>query len=308
MNQRILFCNVAYMQNYDVDIFPETPINGGRYVEENNDAFEKYNFHFYEDGYCRGFVESGYVDGVGGRAREIHIENIDQAFAKKGSISDVTVVFCAKIETGKTVIVGWYKNATVYRGREFHEGRMYNILAKQDDVKCIKEKERNFVVPRAKTSDFGFGQTNYWFANEPAAKDFIQNVLAYIDRTLPDNRNPFDELPSEYSESGIAKKVPVNKYERNREARERCLKKYGAKCAICGFASGEQYGEQFAGVIQVHHIVPISEIKADYKINPDTDLIPVCPNCHMILHTKSKTTGKEPTIDEVRSYIKASDK
>lgn len=28
------------------------------------------------------------------------------------------------------------------------------------------------------------------------------------------------------------------------------------------------------------------EIHDEYEVNPETDLISVCPNCHMILHSK----------------------
>ncbi|MGB8698791.1 MAG: HNH endonuclease, partial [Thermosynechococcaceae cyanobacterium] len=37
----------------------------------------------------------------------------------------------------------------------------------------------------------------------------------------------------------------------------------------------------------VHHIKPISEIGESYIVDPVTDLIPVCPNCHAVIHLKS---------------------
>lgn len=60
------------------------------------------------------------------------------------------------------------------------------------------------------------------------------------------------------------------------------------------------YGEAGKGLIHIHHVVPISSIKAEYQIDYEKDLIPVCPNCHAMIHRK-----KEPyTIEEVRSmYI-----
>jgi len=36
----------------------------------------------------------------------------------------------------------------------------------------------------------------------------------------------------------------------------------------------------------VHHIKPISEIGEDYLVDPVRDLVPVCPNCHRMLHIK----------------------
>lgn len=80
--------------------------------------------------------------------------------------------------------------------------------------------------------------------------------------------------------------VVSNKYERNIEAKRKCILHYGCKCQICGFDFEKVYGKEFYGKIHVHHIVPISSIKEEYIIDPINDLIPVCPNCHMVLHSK----------------------
>ena len=77
------------------------------------------------------------------------------------------------------------------------------------------------------------------------------------------------------------------------------MKIHGYKCAICGFDAKEVYGNEFEGKIHVHHITPIHEVGIEYKVNPLTDLIPVCPNCHMILHTKVK--GKEPSVEDLKN-------
>lgn len=56
------------------------------------------------------------------------------------------------------------------------------------------------------------------------------------------------------------------------------------------------------GFIHVHHIVPLHTIKSDYVVNCATDLIPVCPNCHAILHKSVK--GKFLTAEELREIFK----
>ena len=76
------------------------------------------------------------------------------------------------------------------------------------------------------------------------------------------------------------------RYERNPKARKICLDYYGYKCQICEFESKNVYGEIFKNKIHVHHIIPVADIKKDYIVDPIKDLIPVCPNCHMILHCK----------------------
>ena len=42
---RILFCNIAWMKEYrGNEDGKDTPLNGGSYVDETGDAYEKYNF------------------------------------------------------------------------------------------------------------------------------------------------------------------------------------------------------------------------------------------------------------------------
>ena len=93
------------------------------------------------------------------------------------------------------------------------------------------------------------------------------------------------EEKDEYMEGGLSR-VEVNKYERNPINRELCLAENGYSCKICGFNFEEIYGEMGHNYIHVHHIVPVSSIKEEYLINPTTDLIPVCPNCHAMIHSK----------------------
>jgi 5-methylcytosine-specific restriction endonuclease McrA len=114
---------------------------------------------------------------------------------------------------------------------------------------------------------------------------------------------PSEELPSEmgYVE-GAAHPVLVNAYERNRQAREKCLRHYGRTCVVCGFNFEARYGESAAGYIQVHHIVPIAQVGKEYRLNPIADLRPVCPNCHAVIHRR------EPpfSIEEVKHMLRKS--
>ncbi len=87
----------------------------------------------------------------------------------------------------------------------------------------------------------------------------------------------------QYYEGGI-NRVEINKYERNPVNRELCLAANGYKCRICGFDFEKVYGAIGHNFIHVHHIAPVSEHKEEYLIDPVNDLIPVCPNCHAMLH------------------------
>lgn len=88
------------------------------------------------------------------------------------------------------------------------------------------------------------------------------------------------------SEGAVYSEV-VNRYERSRYNRALCLKYYGFMCRGCGDQLAEKYGPIGTDVIHVHHIVPVSAMGGSYQLNPIKDLIPLCPNCHNIVHKKN---------------------
>lgn len=110
----------------------------------------------------------------------------------------------------------------------------------------------------------------------------------------------YDEMDlNEVYVEGSVVIVQVNRYERNQEARQKCIDMHGCQCKICGFDFEKVYREAGKGLIHVHHVIPISSIKEEYRIDEQKDLIPVCPNCHAMIHRK-----KNPySIDEIREMI-----
>ena len=110
-----------------------------------------------------------------------------------------------------------------------------------------------------------------------------------------------DEDPDQLFTEGAQCSIVADRYERSRSARQACLQANGTVCAICGFDFAKAYGAEFAGIIQVHHITPISEIGHEYHVDPVHDLIPVCPNCHVALHSKP---GGTYTPDELRALLR----
>lgn len=98
--------------------------------------------------------------------------------------------------------------------------------------------------------------------------------------------------PVQYLE-GATKKIAVNYYERSAVARAQCIKHYGCRCVVCGFDFEEVYGELGKAFIHVHHVVPLSEIKENYTVNPIEDLRPVCANCHAIIHRTAPALSLE---------------
>ncbi|MCK9426014.1 MAG: HNH endonuclease [Ignavibacteriaceae bacterium] len=107
------------------------------------------------------------------------------------------------------------------------------------------------------------------------------------------------ENPTQYFE-GACRKVTVNTYERNFEARKKCISHYGLKCIVCSFDFQKVYGSLGDGYIHVHHLKPLSEIGKEYKLDPIKDLRPVCPNCHAMIHRRQS----DLSIDDLKSHLK----
>lgn len=108
-----------------------------------------------------------------------------------------------------------------------------------------------------------------------------------------------DEVSNTSLLEGAKKKIYVNAYERNSEARKKCIENHGVICSVCNFDFAKVYGSLGEGYIHVHHLKPLSEIKKEYKVNPIEDLRPVCPNCHAMLHKRKPTLS----ISELKKII-----
>lgn len=127
-----------------------------------------------------------------------------------------------------------------------------------------------------------------WYADDPALSAEVHFPMLTEEV----------ENPESYTE-GAARTVTVNAYERNSQARAACIEYYGATCVGCGFDFGAAYGELAEGFIHVHHLVPLSEIRAEYEVDPIRDLRPVCPNCHAVIHLKRPAL----TIEQLKGCL-----
>ena len=102
---------------------------------------------------------------------------------------------------------------------------------------------------------------------------------------------------------GTTSQILVNAYERNPQARNKCIEHYGTSCFVCGFNFGKVFGQLGEGFIHVHHLKPISEIGQEYEINPIEDMRPVCPNCHAMIHRQTPLLS----IEEIQALLQKSD-
>lgn len=98
---------------------------------------------------------------------------------------------------------------------------------------------------------------------------------------------------------GAEEQFMLNRFERSLEARNACIARYGNTCQVCGLDFSEKYGNLGAGFIHVHHRVSIAAIREEYCVDPVNDLVPVCPNCHAMLHRREPPLE----IEELRALM-----
>ncbi len=77
----------------------------------------------------------------------------------------------------------------------------------------------------------------------------------------------------------------VRRRERNPRNRLLCLRIHGTACSVCGLDPAALYGDA-GGIIEVHHIQPLSFLGEPRTYDPENDLIPLCPSCHRAAHTR----------------------
>jgi predicted HNH restriction endonuclease len=68
----------------------------------------------------------------------------------------------------------------------------------------------------------------------------------------------------------------------------------------CRFNFEAEYGQHGKGFIHVHHIKPLNET-GETLVDPKTDLIPLCPNCHAMVH---KNKNHTLSLNELKALLK----
>lgn len=188
----LLVLRVGYMERYDG---PGPISGGGDYVKQNGVGGEVFNFKP-SRGVCYGYAMSRHSAGI-----NLRFLDDAHAWSRGDELSGVDVVFIARRPGQGQVVVGWYRNATVFhrqyrvrRGRIPGMGeasRWFLCVAKAENAFLLSEEERNFEVPAASAGNVGFpGQSNVWYPDrnhdKPGVRVFVKKLRRYIESTTPE--------------------------------------------------------------------------------------------------------------------------
>ena len=247
-NQKILFARIGYMQYYQ-GVDSERPIGGG-YYNENEIGHEAFNFKREADGFCYGYVQPprGTSDNENPR---LNISRICPTCKKEDFVKNVLVIWVAtrpKEFGGGQYVVGWYKDATVYRefqkiGKDIDRHPLknfhYNIKCKSSDAVLLPTNKRKVYIPKPSHGLTSIGQANICYildAKGNPIKNLVKELNHAIDLTnsyagsnLVTKEDCFQDIQSQYSyESNPKIRKAIEDF-----AMKKCIKHYekmGFKC------------------------------------------------------------------------------
>jgi len=174
MKHNLFFVRIAWMNHYQ-GVNNDIPKGAGSYVRDNQNGGEVYNFkeingkHF------------GYSRNQSGRSYDLTKVGANK---KEDTVGGLTVVFFATHPIyGGQYIVGWYKNATIYKNtKELKvKGRgnenNFSFECKKRDAHLIPTSDRILLVPK------GPGQSNVWYPKMDKIEhsSFVKKILKYIE-------------------------------------------------------------------------------------------------------------------------------
>lgn len=192
----------------------------------------------------------------------------------------------------------------VHPDHESEKGDLFaTIVSFQPFAKAVIAKQGDGyleTIPKARES-------NYWRDGvRPVDEATFKRIrdAAGLDAPSMGEASPPYAVPTEDDLESVVEGNPklryVTTYERDPRYRRQAIAIHGLRCKACDLDMGERYGTLGKGLIHVHHVQPVSTYDAPKQIDPAVDLVPVCPNCHAVIHRKKSATL---SIAELRAAL-----
>ena len=164
--------NIGWMRHYRGNTASDRIVNGGSYIDEKRTGWEVENF-LPRDGHCRGYVkipgDTLRLEYIGGSAGAPYLDG-------------ATVVFSATRPREGGCVVGWYRNARIWRKYQPQGRHGFIAEAAADDCTLLDVDDRVFSVPRARAGEFGLGQSNVRYLHTSDAEPFVRRLRRHIER------------------------------------------------------------------------------------------------------------------------------
>ena len=123
--------------------------------------------------------------------------------------------------------------------------------------------------------------------------------------SVPGTSKPPVVLQTIYLEGSAAEKQPEEYRRRNKQLREACIAYFRTLhngrivCECCGFDFARAYDIE-DDYIEVHHRSEFAHTVGEHSVNATTDLVPLCANCHRMIHHNMGGGGKCMSLEELK--------
>lgn len=208
---------------------------------------------------------------------------------------------------------GEHKNVVLtYKGNDYaayiemskHDSPRTRLFWKSDFIEVLGATFPNYKDAYQNNEQQNFEEHPHMIFEKEQSKDDHFQIRLVPPISIDDARVEMEPEDSDDDESRTEGGVKIflgKRYERDPINRKRAIEIHGLSCAVCNFNFEEAYGELGTGFIEIHHVNPLSQQKGVPKeVNPITDLVPVCSNCHRMIH-RNKGTVQE--IEELKAMI-----
>lgn len=204
---------------------------------------------------------------------------------------------------------GGYEDLTTHNNPDYYE-RMRSEVKKNEDASRENQSENNIYTAALRDIAMFFNSKAYkgkeeirMTEAERVAKKVKSNSKSSDDTKSSTKTKVMTDplLPTDNNEltEGKLHQVNVTKHERNPRLRQLCLAHYGYKCQVCGMDFEDSYGKIGRAFIEVHHLKPIASTDEEHVLDPEEGLIPLCSNCHSMIH-RGATDGQPMTLEALR--------
>jgi predicted RNA-binding Zn-ribbon protein involved in translation (DUF1610 family) len=209
--------------------------------------------------------------------REISEEYVTYPWKSVNSVSKI-----------KSMVSKLTKEMLVKKETYIKMQEVVELLKNQDGTKSIKE-----IINSRGFRELGWYSNLMAYRQQSPFKSLVDNYYKYkhlesYKETNFDIESEQVEDESPYSDIGrVEGRVIFSNrriYERDPSNRIAAIAYHGTKCKICGFDFERTYGDRGKGFIEIHHKNLLSSTTEETIIDPKTDLVPVCPNCHSMIH------------------------
>lgn len=274
----ILFLNVAHMKWYSGRTDHDVPVGGGEYRDEDKEEVNNFNPL---DGYMYGYVAAG-------RHRSINITRLGST-DNSDSIDGIDVVWTAPTPNRGRIVVGWYRNATVYRHLQEYERGYYHVRAIKENCRLLPTDKRTLRIGDARSQPGGFGR-NVWFAEKhygARVRRSVKRLMRQAEHSVFDRGELNDRTaalePLNQPPRGVRKPWrdtrEVALVGRDPEVQKWILQCADGRCELCDEPApfAKQNGHPY---LEIHHIHRLADGGADTPENA----VALCPNCHREAH------------------------